>query len=204
MSWIWQRPRKPRSERGGVLVEVTLVIPLLVFLVVGTLEMGLAFSDAQVVTQAARNGSRTVSGLSTSEFADREALLAVTAAFGQDDITLQQVTIFEAGPNGERPASCTGSVPVNGGENCNIYTAAQLTLAELQDPALWGCDQDGRSGTYDDNWCPSVSSNRNPSQASATWIGVHVVATREWQTGFFGSGSQTITETAVMRMEPQD
>ncbi len=198
---LWNRLRPAQiNQRGGVLVEVTIVIPLLVFLVLGTLELGLAFSDSQVVTQGARNGARTVSQMSNNPVADHEALLSVVAAFGPGDITLQRVTIFDAGPDGERPASCLGSTPVNSGENCNIYTQAQLTTAELSDPSKWGCG----SGTYDDNWCPSVAADRNPTQTNATWIGVHVVATRQWQTGFFGNGTQTITETAVMRMEPRD
>lgn len=201
MSWL--RRSNTRSERGSVMVEVTLVIPLLTFLVVGTLELGLAWSDAQVVTQGARSGARTISQMSTSELADQQGLLAITATFGQQDIELQQVTIFESGPNGERPAGCLGSVPVSSGESCNIYVGSQLTLATLNDVTKWGCDQSGRTGTHDDNWCPSTSSNRDADQSSATWIGVHVIGTRTWKTGFFGQGTQTISETAVMRMEPR-
>ena len=191
------------TERGGLLVEVTMVIPVLVIIVLGMLEIGMAWSDAQVITQAARAGARTVTQLPEEELADQQALLAIQAAFSQQDISLQQVTIFEADVNGNPVASCEGSTAVAGGQPCNIYTLADLNFATLSDPMLWGCNQSGRTNARDDNWCASVTANRNPTQSSATWIGVRVVGERSWLTGFFGNGTHQITETAVMRLEPR-
>jgi len=184
-------------------VEITMVIPLLVFLMLGTLEIGMAWSDAQVVTQAARSGARTVTQLPEEELADQQALLAVQAAFSQQSISAVQVTIFEADVDGNPTTSCDGTTPVSGGQPCNIYTLSDISFTALTDTDLWGCNQSGRTMAVDDNWCPSDASNRNPAQASATWIGVRVVAERQWLTGFFGNGTQTISETAVMRLEPR-
>ncbi len=180
-----------------------MVLPVFVILMLGILEIGMAWSDAQVVTQAARAGARTVTQLPEEELADQQALLAIQAAFSQQDISLAQVTIFEADASGNPVASCEGSTTVASGQSCNIYPLSTLDFATLSDPTRWGCNQSGRTNTFDDNWCPSVVANRNPSQQTATWIGVRVVGERQWLTGFFGNGTQTISETAVMRLEPR-
>ena len=191
------------NEKGGLLVEVTMVVPVLIFLVLGMLEIGMAWSDAQVVTQAARAGARTVTQLPEEELADQQALLAVQAAFSQQDISLHQVTVFEADADGNPVSTCEGSVPVASGQSCNIYPLAVLDFATLSDVTRWGCNQSGRTNTLDDNWCPSETANRDPNQRTATWIGVRVVGERSWITGFFGKRTHQITETAVMRLEPR-
>ena len=47
------------ERRGQSLVEFALVLPILLLLVVGILELGVAFRTFQVVTNAAREGART-------------------------------------------------------------------------------------------------------------------------------------------------
>ena len=46
------------NERGAVLVEFALVLPLLLVLFAGMFDMGLAFQRYQAVTNAAREGAR--------------------------------------------------------------------------------------------------------------------------------------------------
>ena len=52
-------------ERGAVLAEFAFVLPLLVMLLVGIVEMGIAFNRAQAVEAAAREGARLGSLSST-------------------------------------------------------------------------------------------------------------------------------------------
>lgn len=47
------------SERGQAVVELAFVLPVLVLLVFGTLEVGRVFNAWIVVTQASREGART-------------------------------------------------------------------------------------------------------------------------------------------------
>jgi Flp pilus assembly protein TadG len=47
-----------RSERGAVVVEFALLIPLLLMIVVGTIEFGRVYSQFQVFNAAAREGAR--------------------------------------------------------------------------------------------------------------------------------------------------
>jgi Flp pilus assembly protein TadG len=47
-----------RSERGAVVVEFALLIPVLLLIVVGTIEFGRVYSQFQVFNGAAREGAR--------------------------------------------------------------------------------------------------------------------------------------------------
>ena len=47
-----------RSERGAELIEFALVLPLLLFIIMGLIDFGLMFQRFEVVTNAAREGAR--------------------------------------------------------------------------------------------------------------------------------------------------
>ena len=53
--------RRLRSERGAELLEFALVLPLLLLVLAGILDMGFLFKDYEVVTNAAREGARMAS-----------------------------------------------------------------------------------------------------------------------------------------------
>jgi len=50
--------RTPCGERGAVLVEFALALPVLLVLIAGTVDLGLALHKYQAVTNAAREGAR--------------------------------------------------------------------------------------------------------------------------------------------------
>ncbi len=189
--------RSDRSQRGAALVEFSLVAVILVSLVLGVFEVGMAWSDHQSLTQASRSGARVGSQLGVLPQADNETLRAIEAGFGNTNTTIARVVIYEAGANGEMPSACETAVAgYNGAANCNVYDAT--SIAALNNPALWGS---GTScGTADGNWC-SVT-DRDNTQQTASYLGVHVEMERTWVAGFFGVGTHTMTETTVMRIEP--
>ena len=47
-----------RSERGAELIEFALVVPLLLFIIMGLVDFGFMFQRYEVVTNAAREGAR--------------------------------------------------------------------------------------------------------------------------------------------------
>jgi Flp pilus assembly protein TadG len=47
-----------RSERGAIVVEFALILPVLLMIVVGTIEFGRVYSQFQVFNAAAREGAR--------------------------------------------------------------------------------------------------------------------------------------------------
>ena len=50
---------RPIIQRGSVLVEFSLVLPLFLMIVFGMVEFGFAIHDKNIITQAARVGART-------------------------------------------------------------------------------------------------------------------------------------------------
>lgn len=49
---------KPRSQKGAAAVEFALLLPLLLAIFAGMVEMGLLLYDQQVITNASREGAR--------------------------------------------------------------------------------------------------------------------------------------------------
>src|SRR5881396_760682 len=67
-------PRRTRgNERGAVLIEFALVLPLLLVIFAGMFDMGLASQRYQAVTNAAREGARmaVLPGYSTADVESR-------------------------------------------------------------------------------------------------------------------------------------
>ncbi|MEQ1726810.1 MAG: TadE family protein [Vicinamibacterales bacterium] len=66
-----------RSERGAALVELAVALPLLLLIMVGTIDFGRAFRTAMIVTNAARTGAQF--GSQTPVNATNTAGMATTA-----------------------------------------------------------------------------------------------------------------------------
>lgn len=193
-------------ERGAAIVEFAIVIPFLMIMVLGMVEIGTAWKANQQVVQAARSGARTVTQLGPTDIADQQALLAVTATFEDQADRILQVVIFDAPANGQVPPGCLDGIAAPS-DPCNIYDANDLLFVNSPtyfdagydplNPATLtdGCGAAGASR----NWCPS---SRSSTQATATFVGVYVEFEQNYFTGFFGVDTYTITETTVMRIEP--
>lgn len=57
--------RRLRGQRGAVAVEFALILPLLLLIVIGTIEFGRVYSQFQVFNGAAREGARCAAVKST-------------------------------------------------------------------------------------------------------------------------------------------
>ncbi len=121
------RRRNSDGERGAVIVELAMVVPILMTLVLGMFEVGTAWSASQTVVQASRSGARTVSQLGTFGAADQQAVLAVISTFGNDVDDIQRIIVFDASGGQALPAGCDVAGAPTG--TCNIYRAADFALA---------------------------------------------------------------------------
>ena len=69
----WRAPRLTRraaatgDERGQGLVELSVVLPIILLLLVGMLEFGMAFNDLLTIGYASREGSRAGAALATGK-----------------------------------------------------------------------------------------------------------------------------------------
>jgi Flp pilus assembly protein TadG len=190
-----------RGDDGAVMVEAALLTPLLVFILFGTLEFGLAFRTFLTTSNAASAGTRMAAIQGNRIQADFEILQAVrkaSTAISVDDI--QYVVIFKAsGPNMPVPTACktasqnigTTAAPLAG--SCNRYLPSDLKLATM--PVTWTCG----SGPMV-NYCPptrKIGLNDPPD-----FLGVFIETKHKWITGLFGS-EITMSDTSITRLEPQ-
>jgi Flp pilus assembly protein TadG len=84
------------SESGAQLIELALVLPVLLFVLAGILDMGFLFKDYQVVTNAAREGARMAAlpGWSETQVTARvNNYLAAGGLQGSATTTIATVTL---------------------------------------------------------------------------------------------------------------
>jgi Flp pilus assembly protein TadG len=81
--------QRPRGERGAVLIETAMVLPLMLFVCVGIFEFGRAFQHWQIVTNAAREGARiaVLPGMDDSKVTERVRIYLEAGALEHWDTT---------------------------------------------------------------------------------------------------------------------
>jgi hypothetical protein len=176
------------GDRGAALLEAAIILPFLVVMVFGIVELGFLFRSATVVNTSTRSGARLVasqygsatSGLSQANVMDNAALTVEKdlASRGGSD-TPDQLWIYQAGANGfpmgkSDFSSCTAP--------CFIYT--------------WDSGNDNfvrQSGSWP---LPLVCGTTHDS------VGVYVRLSHA-PIGFTNFlGDLTVNEKTVMRLEP--
>jgi Flp pilus assembly protein TadG len=186
------RAGRDRGERGAVLVEAAIVIPILMMITLGIIEYGGAYREDSAVAAAARSGARVASSLPKTDFGicsssctDSGATVAgaVSAALQSFGANAPQVMyIYKVGASGNTPpfTSCTYCV----GYNWNSATK-QFTTSTKLGPGWAGTKQ---------NAC--ATSPPGPDQ-----IGIWVKVNHQSVTKMFG-GNRSLTATTIMRLEP--
>ncbi len=171
---------RTRGERGAALVEFVLVAPLLILLLLGTAEMGLAIRDWLTVTSASRSGARVGTAAANNPAADTAILGAVEAAMSTSDFdSVTSVWVYAVTPAGDRDPART-----------NVYSRTGV-----------GCGWNPCPGGGGVPW-PPVS--RNVALGSLDTLGVRVNFTHSWITGVLGLADASWSDDAVMRIEPQE
>lgn len=226
-----RRRRDSKRDRGATLIEAAIVMPVIMLILFGVLEMGMLFRNYLSVTQLTRDGARSASAYGRDFDADFRTISVIKNTV--DVITsgdVKRVVIFDATEDRENstvPPICTtadptvpGSVnPAPASLDANIFKhdadltaseAAAITRCNIYTPDTWldtpryGCDDLGNTGDdpdFDLNWCPSV---RDVSAEDGTdYVGIWIEFEHQWVTGLLGE-SRTITETMIMRLEPKE
>lgn len=196
--------RRRRSERGAVLVELAIILPLLMAISLATLDLGLGWRTSLTVSGASRAGARAVSNLGINVQADRSTLQSVAAALGTVPASqIEMVVIYRSTTaDGAPPAGCVSSTALsNGGDSslfCNTYSGTELSQIAVGAGPTFGT---GCTLSRDRRWCPP---NRNNSQASTSgpdFAGVYVKVNHRTSTKMFGT-TFVVDDFAVMPLEP--
>ena len=175
-------PPTTDSERGASLVEFSLVLPILLVIVFGILEMGMAFGTKITVGSAAQEGARVASFKGNDLDADCVALESVIGELGSEVNRVTAIKIYRVDTSGNAEPLKT-----------NTYTYSGV--GDITDCTKW-------NGTV--LW---PAADRNVTVSTSTpldVLGVEVTSTHDWVTQFPPfSGTIGIDESTIVRLEPE-
>jgi hypothetical protein len=189
-----------RSERGAVIVEAAIIVPLLVMLTFGCIEFGLAFRDSASIAASTRSGARIASadpgvdctpalcGTPNSDGFWDAARNGVNDAL--KDLTHSvplELIVFKADPTTGKP---WGGVTYDNCSYCYVYSH-------------WSASSKSFSYVADTGHSAWTGAQQKTDVCAGTVdaIGIYVKAKHSFLTGLFGT-STTYDHVTVMRLEP--
>jgi hypothetical protein len=193
------------DERGSSMVEFAMVAVLLLMIVFGIVEFGLAFRDRLTVGNATQTAARVGTAVGDGPEADQvmldsmEQTLANLPSSGIG--VVKYVEFYKSDANGNPDGGCPGP-------NCVKYDYVyQDGPGPLCD---WSpCPGDDGSGGYGGPWDPS---QRNVEVGNLDVMGVRIVFSHDWITGGLvplpdvdcvSPPGDCWVDVTTMRMEPQ-
>ena len=178
------------ADRGSVMVEAALIIPILVLLIFGVIEWSFVLRDEAAVSSAARTGVRTASippGPTSTNITQPTADAIAQADSVMPKDNLEYVLVYQANsdgfplPEGNTTMTCAGA-----GKTCVKHT--------------WSDSKDAFN-KVEGEWDPGLI-NTCVGDPDAQSVGVYVKVTHPMITNFFGA-TREIDDSAVLRFEPR-
>ena len=180
-----------KREDGATLVEMAFVLPVLILLIFGSVEFGLAFKERLTVASAASSAGRTGATMGTKAEADIRILEALEVGlYDQVDVgVIISVEIFNADPN-------TG---INiGPSNFYLFDGTDPTCKWIPCP-----DPSHGAFAYGGTWTPDTrNTTLNPGGGGLDVLGVEVIYHHSPVTNMFPILERDFTERALVRLEP--
>lgn len=179
----------PIRQRGAAAAEFAILLPLLVGLMAGILDFGVALNTARNTTSNLRAAARQGAAVGTNRGADYAVLLALAAGSSHTEGEVERVVVYRATGDGKPPEACfSGSVA----GLCNSYPGSALTSLDKNDFMAANC-----VGDADQAWCPTT---RKAAIDAGDRFGV---AVRVQRAPLLGNalGVETFTRHAVFRLE---
>jgi hypothetical protein len=177
-------------ERGANLVEFALVVPIVLLVVIGILEVGVAFRDLLAVSNAAKEGVRVMAAMGDDPLSDCTVLIKTSSALASSVSldNLLTIEIFRANPNGSQSHdNNVYSLPVGADHtDCTEWSPNPMDIGAL-------------------DWSPLLRKVKIGNGAELDIAGVRVTYTHNWITGFPPFfGSFVVDESTVSRLEPEE
>jgi Flp pilus assembly protein TadG len=185
--------RRTSDDRGAVLIEAIIVIPLLMMITLGIIEYGSAYQQDSTVAAATRAGARVASAMSKQDFGystaptdggvvTASAVASVLQSLGSN--ATQQVWIYRVEPS---PSSCGPPT----------FSSCTYKIGYQWDPATKTFNTTPIAGSTawlatEQNACFNLALDQ---------IGVWVTVNHTAVTHMFGTG-RALTGQTVMRFEP--
>lgn len=197
-----------RRERGAVLVEAAIAIPLLLMLIFGAIEAGMAWEAKSSSTAGLRTGLLRAASLADRPETDLRILQSVVGEIGGDNVAnINYVVVFDAsGPDPAATVAACAAAAAGGGMSgtCNTYTTGDLgeVVAGNWTAGPGGNFDDGSNGgtgsytcdtsKVDSNWCAPSRIINGPAE-----VGVAISYDHTWFTGVLPGDGVTFTDFAV-------
>ena len=179
-----------RADRGSVVVEAALLLPVFLVLVFGVVEWSLVMRDEVAVSSAVRTGVR-VASIPASVTATNitqptaDAIRKAGSVMPKDNI--DYILVYQANNKGyPLPDGNTAMTCANAGSTCVKHTWNDVT---------------NKFDTTAGTWDPALL-NTCAGDPNAQSVGVYLKASHPMLTRFFGS-TRSIDDRAVLRFEPR-
>ena len=182
------RRRLAARERGAVLVETVVVLPLVLLLVFGIVEWSAAYHDSSVTADAARAGGRIASAQARNpDFATNAAASVAAALSTLPASSPQEMWIYKV------DQSTTGGYPFGNTTGFNTCSTSCIKYT-------WNSStkQFNTSTPQGGGW---ASTDQQVCQEPFDQIGIYVKIRHDFVTHIFGA-SITLSDHSVFRFEP--
>lgn len=194
--------RGRRRQRGQALIECGIFFTSLIFLVLGTINIGTVLNDHVSIVYSVRQGARTAAvlgnqGGTNGTAADCAVIGAIDAALaGMPNLQIWEIVIYKAGANG-KPIDNTTMDSYGGNATCGMVNgAATISPGTCPTPAQialqYACGQQGY-----------LPANRNNQAYVEDSVGVMVVYTYSYQAPWIPFlGSFNSSDYSVYPVDP--
>jgi Flp pilus assembly protein TadG len=186
-----------QAERGQAIVEVALILPILLFVIVGTIEFSLLLNARNTVSFASRDGSMLAAEGGSRAGTDcvvlsqvEKDLLAPASA-----IKVLQVTVFWSDQNGKEI-----------GSNHNLYTRGGAHTCSYGDGTTVTVPYTLTYSGYNESVRCDVLAGCGGTHTALDTIGVEIQYVHNWLTAFgrvTGGAGMTFNVATATRVEPQ-
>jgi hypothetical protein len=199
-----RRSRLSRRSRGAAVLEMVLVAPLLLLLLFGIGEFGLAWVSANKLEGAVSAAARVGSSQGSRPDADRAILMQLRASLPQnllDNVT--RVVIYSSNADGDIAPNCLTNTPPTGvgdgnpggimsPDRCNIYSGATLQSVTATFPATLP----GQTS----HWDPD--DRRDTLAQPPDYLGVLVQTRHDDFSGTFWRDGFELERRSIYRIQP--
>jgi hypothetical protein len=183
------RSRRGREQRGAALIEAAIIVPLLMLLTFGAIEMGIGFSEKGGLESAARAGARKAATLTN-----------VVDNVNNNDIGIEVANSVNAALDGSAippldhlfvyKNSVSSPVTVNAPGDCST------------DCVMFTPDGSGKHfdvGSATGSW---PNSDRNGCGTTPDLVTVKIIGHFTFLSGLIGTSPVTLTATTSLQFEP--
>jgi len=208
---LLERLRSSERERGAVVVEAALAIPILILVILGSIEFGFGWEAKSANTAAVRTGLLRAASIGDKPETDMRILQSVISEVGADNVDrVSWVVLFEV--NGTDHQATAETCATNGGGGfgvrCVYYDSGDLAnILAAPDPSAFqsanfdiGSGFDEATGLYNCDTGKLDSGDFCAGARTASGdieIGLAVRYEHEWATGIFPFDPPTFTDLTV-------